>query len=82
MTGKGHYQLNLKGISSPFIHLKVIQRFNELNPGDTLCLEHIDADTISDLMAILKNYPLQFDEPFEDKGLYTLLITKQDSKTL
>jgi len=82
MTRDGGFQLDLKGMVSPFIHLKVIQRFHELGPGDTLWLEHIHSESISDLMAILKHYPLELGEVEEKEGSYRLQLTKSMSTPL
>jgi TusA-related sulfurtransferase len=82
MTGDGGYQLDLRGLVSPFVHLKVIQRFHELEPGDTLRLVHIDPESVHDLMAILRHYPLVLGEAQEHEGSYRLHITKNPSTPL
>ncbi len=82
MTGCGGHRLDLKGLVSPFVHLKVIQQVQELNPGDSLHLEHIDPETIHDLMAILKHYPLELGPVTEREGSCGLQITKNTSTPL
>ena len=76
MAGEERYALNLRGLLSPLVHLKVIQRVLELEVGDRLTLEHIDPESISDLMAILKHYPLELGELQERDGSFVLHITK------
>jgi TusA-related sulfurtransferase len=82
MEGKGHQQLDLRGVISPFVHLKVIQSLHGLHPGDTLSLVHIHPESLNDLMAILRHYPLQLGELLENDGGYTLQITKNAAETL
>jgi TusA-related sulfurtransferase len=79
MTGDGTDRLDLKGMVSPFLHLKVIQRFHELKPGDTLWLEHIPPESVNDLRAILKHYPLELGEVEEKDGVTRLQLTKNTS---
>jgi TusA-related sulfurtransferase len=76
MAAQRHHRLSLKGLVSPFVHLMVLQRFQELKPGDTLALEHLDSESLPDLMAILKHYPLELGELQETSGTYRLQITK------
>jgi len=76
MAADRHHRLSLKGLVSPFVHLMVLQRFQELKPGDTLALEHLDSESLPDLMAILKHYPLEIGELQETSGTYRLQITK------
>jgi TusA-related sulfurtransferase len=82
MVRKGRYQLNLRGLVSPFLYLRVIQRFHELEPGDILSLEHIDPESVDDLMAILKHYPLELGALQEKDGSYTLQVTKNTPTSL
>ncbi|MFO7802959.1 MAG: sulfurtransferase TusA family protein, partial [Desulfovermiculus sp.] len=71
-----HYQLDVRGLFSPLAHLKAIQLFNAMKPGDTLCIEHIDSENINDLITILKKYPLEFTDPQNQGGWYILQLTK------
>ena len=76
MAAQGQQRVSLKGLVSPFVHLMVLQRFQDLKPGETLALEHLDPESIPDLMAILKHYPLELGELQETRGTYSLQITK------
>ncbi|MFO7875129.1 MAG: sulfurtransferase TusA family protein [Desulfovermiculus sp.] len=71
------YQLDVKGLFPPLAHLKVIQLCNEMEPGDTLRIEHIDAETIRDLLTILKRCPLELQGPQDQSGWYALHLTKK-----
>jgi len=81
MAGEERYALNVKGLLSPLVHLKVIQRVHELEPGDRLTLEHIDPESVNDLMAILKHYPLDLGELQEQDGSFVLQLTKTSENT-
>ena len=72
-----HYQLDVKGLFFPLAHLKAIQLCNEMEPGDTLCIEHIDPEGITDLLTILKRYPLELKGPQDRSGWYALHLTKR-----
>ncbi|MDZ7761482.1 MAG: sulfurtransferase TusA family protein [Desulfovermiculus sp.] len=72
-----HFRLDVKGLFSPLAHLKAIQVVNKMDPGDTLCIEHIDPESIADLMTILKKYPLEFTGPEKQDGWYLLQLTKK-----
>ena len=77
MTEGKHYLLDVKGLFSPFVHLKAIQVFNAMEPGDTLCIEHIDPESITDLVTILKKYPLDLTEPENHDDSYLLQLIKK-----
>lgn len=72
-----HFVLDVKGLFSPLANLRTIQVYNKMEPGDTLCVEHIDPESIDDLITILKKYPLQFSGYENQDGLYVLHLTKR-----
>ncbi|MBS3779331.1 MAG: hypothetical protein KGY41_02945 [Desulfovermiculus sp.] len=71
-----HFVLDVKGLFSPLAHLKTIQVYNKMELGDTLCIEHIDPESIGELIIILKKYPLQFSGPDHQDGRYVIQLTK------
>jgi TusA-related sulfurtransferase len=76
MADGKHFVLDVKGLFSPLANLKTIQVYNKMEPGDTLCVEHIDPESIDDLITILKKYPLHFSGPMHQDGRYVLQLTK------